>query len=569
MDPIALASASGFVETHALGSSVHTPTARRPPRSSWNPLPALPRLDDEVDADKIVLAASFHSLWLPSAYEVEHVYVTGTGSSQPPPLHDDLLPNLPLSSCHLLTVVLLFGRMDVLMLSSLGGQETLKSPQQSNDAFLFTVRSMTSLPHRDLDRSDLTQKKEILEWFQTLKFPDGYGSNLRRGVNFKKMRINGSKSHDYHIMMECLLPVMFRGYFQPYLWEVIAELSFFYRKLCAKEVDPIDLESMELQVPVLLLYTVHNPVARYNVIVESRECSLSLFSIKGDSISRGVTRHLTEVEWEAAMLYVLTNLPEVDDYIGKFLHEEWSRRGKPTRQQKENLLRNGARNGRPNFVTWFYQQSLIDMNINDDLKQVAKGCHTRVKTYSIYDVNGYRFRTDKYEKERPNATTINSGLVTIGQGENSDITDYYGYIKEIIELSFHVYEPFAVAHQATQVYYIPYPCKSVPALIDWWVVYKVQPTGKIAAPVDKDYDFLPNNDTVHYFQEDGLQGTFVVDLMEGLHNVSEATSRDAEGIVNDKDLQLLNGSNVLQQDESDSSDSDEDEEEGPIIDEYY
>lgn len=77
------------------------------------------------------------------------------------------------------------------------------------------------------------------------------------------------------------------------------------------------------------------------------------------------------------------------------------------------------------------------MNINDDLKQVAKGCHTRVKTYSIYDVNGYRFRTNKYEKERPNATTINSGLVTIGQGENSDITDYYGYIKEIIELSFH------------------------------------------------------------------------------------------------------------------------------------
>lgn len=247
------------------------------------------------------------------------------------------------------------------------------------------------------------------------------------------------------------------------------------------------------------------------------------------------------------------------------------------------------------------------MNMNDDLKQVAKGCHTRVKTYSIYDVNGYRFRTDKYEKERPNATTINSGLVTIGQGENSDITDYYGYIKEIIELSFHgdseltlllfnchwfdpaqtrytpqyglvevahsstlaVYEPFVIAYQATQVYYIPYPCKSVPTLIDWWVVYKVQPTGKIAAPVDKDYDFLPNNDTVHYFQEDGLQGTFVVDLMEGLHNVSEATSRDAEGIVNDKDLQLLNGSNVLQQDESDSSDSDEDEEEGPIIDEYF
>uniref|UniRef100_A0A0E0RIJ1 Uncharacterized protein n=1 Tax=Oryza rufipogon TaxID=4529 RepID=A0A0E0RIJ1_ORYRU len=116
MDPIALASASGFVETHALGSSVHTPTARRPPRSSWNPLPALPRLDDEVDADKIVLAASFHSLWLPrllaQVRRSRHHYMTICCPTFPSP-----------------------------------GQETLKSPQQSNDAFLFTVRSMTSLPH--------------------------------------------------------------------------------------------------------------------------------------------------------------------------------------------------------------------------------------------------------------------------------------------------------------------------------------------------------------------------------------------------------------------------------------
>lgn len=74
------------------------------------------------------------------------------------------------------------------------------------------------------------QKKEVLEWFQTLKFPDGYGSNLRRGVNLKTMRINGLKSHDYHIMMERIFPVMFRGYLPTHVWEVLAEVSFFYRK---------------------------------------------------------------------------------------------------------------------------------------------------------------------------------------------------------------------------------------------------------------------------------------------------------------------------------------------------
>lgn len=75
------------------------------------------------------------------------------------------------------------------------------------------------------------QRKEMLEWFQNLKVPDGYAANLRRGVNMETLRINGLKSHDYHVMMERLMPVMFRGYFPDHIWQVLAELSFFYRKL--------------------------------------------------------------------------------------------------------------------------------------------------------------------------------------------------------------------------------------------------------------------------------------------------------------------------------------------------
>jgi len=39
------------------------------------------------------------------------------------------------------------------------------------------------------------QRREVLQWFQTLMFPDGYAANLRRGVNLSTMRINGLKSH--------------------------------------------------------------------------------------------------------------------------------------------------------------------------------------------------------------------------------------------------------------------------------------------------------------------------------------------------------------------------------------
>jgi hypothetical protein len=74
-----------------------------------------------------------------------------------------------------------------------------------------------------------SQKREILEWFQELKFSDGHAANLQWGVNFETMCINGLKSHDYHIFIECFLPVMIRGYLPENVWQLMAELSFFFR----------------------------------------------------------------------------------------------------------------------------------------------------------------------------------------------------------------------------------------------------------------------------------------------------------------------------------------------------
>ena len=62
------------------------------------------------------------------------------------------------------------------------------------------------------------QRREVLEWFQTLMFPDGYAANLKTGVNLATMRINGLKSHDYHIWLERLLLVMVRGYVPEHVW---------------------------------------------------------------------------------------------------------------------------------------------------------------------------------------------------------------------------------------------------------------------------------------------------------------------------------------------------------------
>jgi hypothetical protein len=71
-------------------------------------------------------------------------------------------------------------------------------------------------------------------------------------VNMTTMKLIGLKSHDYHIIMERLMHVMFRGYFDDAVWMVLAELSYFYRQLCAKEITVEIMQKLEKEIQVLL-----------------------------------------------------------------------------------------------------------------------------------------------------------------------------------------------------------------------------------------------------------------------------------------------------------------------------
>jgi hypothetical protein len=75
--------------------------------------------------------------------------------------------------------------------------------------------------------------------------------------------------------------------------------------------------------------------------------------------------------------------------------------------------------------------------MSPELRQVANGFAYKVKSFTGYDVNGYRFHTSSYEHDRPNRKTTNTGVFTSGQ----DGVEYYGRLEEIYELSFHGCKP--------------------------------------------------------------------------------------------------------------------------------
>ena len=54
------------------------------------------------------------------------------------------------------------------------------------------------------------EKKELCQFLHSVKFPSGYGSNFARLVSMKELKLNFAmmKSHDYHVLMTLILPVV-------------------------------------------------------------------------------------------------------------------------------------------------------------------------------------------------------------------------------------------------------------------------------------------------------------------------------------------------------------------------
>jgi hypothetical protein len=73
----------------------------------------------------------------------------------------------------------------------------------------------------------------------------------------------GLKSHDYHIIMERLMSIMFRSYFDDVVWMMLAELSYFYRQLCAKEITVEMMQKLKKEIRVILCKMLKNFPPRF------------------------------------------------------------------------------------------------------------------------------------------------------------------------------------------------------------------------------------------------------------------------------------------------------------------
>jgi hypothetical protein len=79
-------------------------------------------------------------------------------------------------------------------------------------------------------------------------------------------------------------------------------------------------------------------------------------------------------------------------------------------------------------------------------------------------------------------------------------------------------DPFVLAHQVEQVYYMSYPCKKLSA---WWVVYRVNPRERLHTPDDSGYheNQVSAGEVDEIYQDDEFPCSFNIDQKMALNSL--------------------------------------------------
>ena len=96
------------------------------------------------------------------------------------------------------------------------------------------------------------EKHKILDFLKSLKFPDGFASNISRCIKEEEFQLSRMKSHDFYVFIQRVLPLSIRGSLTREVRLVLYELSEFIQILCARNTYLDVLEEQEAKIVVIL-----------------------------------------------------------------------------------------------------------------------------------------------------------------------------------------------------------------------------------------------------------------------------------------------------------------------------
>ena len=125
----------------------------------------------------------------------------------------------------------------------------------------------TYLPPAPLSLSK-QEKKIFCRSLFDFKGPDGYCSNISRGVSLDDCKVSGLKSHDYHVLMQQLLPIALKGLLPKGPRLAIFRLCSLFNLLCQRVIDMEKLLVVEAEiVETLCLFERYFPPSLFDIML--------------------------------------------------------------------------------------------------------------------------------------------------------------------------------------------------------------------------------------------------------------------------------------------------------------
>jgi hypothetical protein len=98
----------------------------------------------------------------------------------------------------------------------------------------------------------------------------------------------------------------------------------------------------------------HMPTMRYHVVRDVMLSELSNFQWKGKGVGAPSAYYVIDKEWNYFMLYMYTNMEEVQPYFKKFDKTYWISCEQSRLKQLDHMHEHGLKGG-PSFSKWFRQ----------------------------------------------------------------------------------------------------------------------------------------------------------------------------------------------------------------------
>ncbi|KAM3200037.1 hypothetical protein P3L10_032397 [Capsicum annuum] len=285
----------------------------------------------------------------------------------------------------------------------------------------------------------LEEKHKLCIFLKNLKVPDGFSSNISQCVNLKGHKISGLKSHDYHVLLQHILPLALHAgeakIVGPihYRWMYPIERWLYFLKSLACPEGSIAEGYLANECMTLCSRYLHRidtkfnrPKQNYDGGLKNSNGGLSIFCQPGKTLGAKDLCELEANELEQAHIYILKNCDEVLPYLEEFTNMDIAHDLSDAEWDRE-------------FIKWFKNRDVQlhkadNSQFMEDLLSLSRGL-TKYSTHcNGYIVNRYRFHAKDYDRS---LRTQNCGIIVDSKnGEDNEMFDYYGVLTDVIELQF-------------------------------------------------------------------------------------------------------------------------------------